>query len=172
MENRLATRADLEEIMIIIAQAQAFMRTQGLDQWQDGYPQREIFEKDIERDECYLLLFEGEIAAVLTVSMAPEAAYEDIHDGKWLTTGNNYAVIHRSAIKEKYRGKGLGSEIISFSENLAAGTGCQSVRVDTHKDNRPMRGLLEKQGYTHCGTVWLGGREAPRLYRVAYEKLL
>lgn len=172
MENRPAKTADLNEIMQIVSQAQAFMKAQGLDQWQDGYPRREDFEKDIENGQCYLLLSEGEAAAIVTVTTSPEPCYEDIHNGSWLTDGESYAVIHRSAVNEKYRGKGIGKGIISFSENLARKSGAKSLRVDTHRDNKPMRGLLESQGFKYCGTVYLQGRDYPRFYREAYEKLL
>ena len=40
------------------------------------------------------------------------------------------------------------------------------LRIDTHRDNAPMRGALEKLGFVPCGTVTVDdGTE-----RIAYEK--
>ena len=39
---RKATLSDSDAMMNIIAQAQLFMKNQGLAQWQNGYPQKEI----------------------------------------------------------------------------------------------------------------------------------
>lgn len=172
MEHRLAAPGDIGRIMEIVGQAQAFMASRNLDQWQDGYPQDHVFLEDIKREECHILTETGKPAAVFTVSTVPEKCYEDILDGQWLTPGENYAVVHRAAVSSNYRGGGLGAEIMSVSENLAAQKGCISVRVDTHRDNRAMRRLLERCGYTHCGMVYLEGPENPRLAREAYEKLL
>jgi RimJ/RimL family protein N-acetyltransferase len=38
-----------------------------------------------------------------------------------------------------------------------------NVRIDTHKDNVPMRNLLKKMGFTHCGVIRLLDKdESPR----------
>lgn len=172
MEHRKALLSDLPAIMEIVGQAQAFMRSQKLDQWTDGYPQDYVFAADIERGECWLLI-EGEaVIAVMTLCRRPEDCYREVYDGKWLTDGENYAVIHRSAVSAQRRRSGTGAALVALAEKLSAEMGCLSLRVDTHRDNRPMRGLLEKCGFTYCGWVYLEGPENPRMTRVIYEKLL
>ena len=48
-----------------------------------------------------------------------------------------------------------------------------SVRVDTHRDNKAMNRLCEKQGFAYCGVVDLGLVDpASDSLRNAYEKLL
>ena len=42
MEHRLAERSDVDRIMEIISDAQRFLKDSGVDQWQNGYPTREI----------------------------------------------------------------------------------------------------------------------------------
>ena len=74
---------------------------------------------------------------------------------------------------KKCRGSNLAKKIVEFCEEQSVNNGYNSVRVDTHKDNKAMRGLLKKCGYSYCGVVYLtdAGHEtgAPR---VAYEKIL
>ena len=40
-----------------------------------------------------------------------------------------------------------------LAREYARKNGCASVRADTHRGNRAMRGLLEKCGYCFCGEV-------------------
>ncbi len=40
--------------MEIIGQAQTFMQSLGIDQWNNGYPNAAIFEQDIARESCHL----------------------------------------------------------------------------------------------------------------------
>jgi len=172
VECRKANFDDLPAIMKIIRQAKEFMKSQGLDQWQTDYPAEIDFRKDIERGDCYVLTGNGTVAAVFVLSTVPEECYKSIH-GSWLTEGENYAVVHRSAVSAECRGKGVGREMFRFSEELAKEFGVSSLRVDTHKDNVPMCGLLEKCGFAHCGVVvYSVGPEIPGLYREAYEKII
>ena len=46
---RKAHPADLPEIMTIIHQAQKSLAEQGVDQWQDGYPDEAAILRDIEK---------------------------------------------------------------------------------------------------------------------------
>ena len=172
LDNRLAVHSDLDDIMELVRQAQAFMKSNGLDQWQDGYPQRELFQNDIDHGSCYLFFMDGKPCGVLTFYESEDEFYKKIYDGSWLTEGKNPAAIHRIAVSSDYRGKGIASKMLSFTENLARFKGYSSLRVDTHKENKPMRTLLEKCGFIHCGTVYLDGPENPRLYRQAYEKIV
>ena len=41
------------------------------------------------------------------------------------------------------------------------------LRIDTHGDNTVMQRLMEKLGFTHCGTIYVEEDDYPRL---AYEK--
>ena len=45
---------------------------------------------------------------------------------------------------------------------------CGNLKIDTHRDNRIMQHLLDKNGFTYCGIIYLDdGTE-----RLAYQKQL
>ncbi|MEI3312611.1 MAG: GNAT family protein [Faecalibacterium prausnitzii] len=44
---------------------------------------------------------------------------------------------------------------------------CQSLRADTHADNKIMQHLLEKNGFTRCGIIHVADGSP----RFAYQKL-
>lgn len=173
-EPRRAEIADMDALLDILEQAKAYLRESGVDQWQEGYPNREALAADIEAGRGWLFecVDNGEIAGYECVAMTPEVCYREI-DGAWLTEGENYAVIHRAMAAARYRGTRLAAEMFSFAAELAAGMGRLSVRVDTHRDNKAMNRLCEKQGFAYCGVVDLGLVDpASDSLRNAYEKLL
>ena len=173
-EPRRAEIADMDALLDILEQAKAYLRESGVDQWQEGYPNREALAADIEAGRGWLFecVDNGEIAGYECVAMTPEVCYREI-DGAWLTEGENYAVIHRAMAAARYRGTRLAAEMFCFAAELAAGMGRLSVRVDTHRDNKAMNRLCEKQGFTYCGVVDLGLVDpASDSLRNAYEKLL
>ena len=173
-EPRRAEIADMDALLDILEQAKAYLRESGVDQWQEGYPNREALAADIEAGRGWLFecVDNGEIAGYECVAMTPEVCYREI-DGAWLTEGENYAVIHRAMAAARYRGTRLAAEMFSFAAELASGMGRLSVRVDTHRDNKAMNRLCEKQGFTYCGVVDLGLVDpASDSLRNAYEKIL
>ena len=173
-EPRRAVPEDMDALLDILGQAKAYLRESGVNQWQEGYPNREAILDDIAagRGWTFECVDDGEIAGYECVAMTPEVCYRSI-DGAWLTEGENYAVIHRAMAAAKYRGTMLATEMFSFAAELAAGLGKASVRVDTHRDNRAMNRLCTKLGYQFCGVVDLSSVDpAHDSLRNAYEKLI
>ncbi len=171
-EPRRAEEADVDAILAILEEAKAYLRESGVDQWQEGYPNREAVMADIAAGRGWVFEHEGRVAGYECVSMQPEECYRGI-DGRWLSEGENYAVIHRAMAAAEFRHTSLSREMFSLAEDLAAAMGKQSVRVDTHRDNRAMNRLCEKLGYQFCGVVDLSSVDpAHDSLRNAYEKLV
>lgn len=78
-----------------------------------------------------------------------------------------YGVVHRMAIDDVCKGKGAAPAFFRFAEELCKERDIRSNRVDTDADNRMMQRVLEKQGFTYCGTVCFDNSE-----KIAFEKLL
>ena len=164
---RKGTESDLERIMELVADAQNWFREQGIDQWQDGYPTREIISSDILGGENYIVELNGVASATAVISFAGEPTYSEIKGKGWLNE-NSYAVVHRIAVADECRRKGIAKEILHFTEELCAERGISDIRIDNHRDNRAMRSLLKKMGYTHCGRITL----TSGAFREAYHKEL
>ena len=166
---RRAEHGDLPEILRVIAEARAFIRTFGIDQWQDGYPDENVLRQDIELEQLYVMADAGHVGAVAALSLLPEPAY----DGDTVTWNRDgrYMTIHRMALEDAARGSGLASELLAQAEKLAKGTGCESLRIDTHRGNRAMRRFVEKHGFRFCGTVYYYVKTGDP-ERVAFDKVL
>lgn len=163
---RKTIKKDVENVMEIINQAQDYFKENGIDQWQNGYPNADTIYEDIKNDNSYVLENENEILATSMVSFEEDKTYKKIYDGKWLSDGK-YAVIHRIAVSEKSKGLGIASNIIGFVEDLCKEKEINSIKIDTHKDNISMQRLLEKNGFKYCGIIYLEDKNE----RIAFEKL-
>lgn len=167
MEFRKTNHKDVEQVMEIIKQSQQYFKDQGIDQWQNGYPNEDVIKEDISNDHSYVLLKDNKILATTVLSFDGEETYNEIHDGKWLSN-DDYAVIHRIAVNTDYKGLGLSGEIIKEAEKKCSERNIKSIKVDTHKDNISMQKLLEKNGFKYCGIIYLTDGDT----RIAFEKML
>ncbi len=170
MRIRKATTAELSAIMPIFEEARASIAALGIDQWQDGYPTEAHIAADIAAGESYCVEVEGEPVGAFAFLLGGEPTYDVIEDGAWLTASDSreagYATLHRVAVKGSMRGCGISTSIVAFALREAAAQGKESVRVDTHHGNVVMRRMLEKHGFTPCGTIYLENGHR----RIGYER--
>ena len=158
---------DMAGLMLIADEASAFLTAMGTKQ-QQGYFDPGVLRRDITAGNCWLFEYEGQAAGCISLYFDPEPVYEEI-DGAWLTAGEPYAIACRIAIRDIFHSRGLAGEMMQLAEDLAAGRGRAGLRLDISRENEGMRSLLERRGYTCCGTVRYGEEGEPR---AAYEKRL
>ena len=156
---RLATYDDLEEIRNIFLVAKTRMVSDGnLEQWKDiDYPFC-YTKEDIDKGQCYVIENDNkELVATFVYIVGEDPTYSYI-EGKWLNN-NKYGTIHRIASnnKEKHIFKTVLDYVLSSKID---------IRIDTHKDNKRMKHLIEKNGFTYCGIIYVRDG-TPRL---AYQK--
>lgn len=163
---RYAKQKDIPEIMDIIGMAQDYFRQKGIDQWQNGYPNIDVILNDIRNENSYVLIQDDFIVATAMISFSDDPNYRYI-DGEWITR-NPYAVVHRIAVRPEMKGRSIAGWIINKVEEMCGIKGFNSIRIDTHKDNRSMQKVAIKNGFQYCGIINVADG-SPRL---AYEKAL
>lgn len=162
---RKAKQTDKGRIWEIIQQAIALRKEQGSRQWQDGYPNEDVVQSDIDKEYGHVVEHEGKIIGYVAIIFDIEPAYNDI-DGKWLSDGE-YVGIHRLASAQDPHIKGVGTAIMQGVEEIAVQNAVYSIKVDTNFDNAGMLHVFDKLGYQYCGEVYFRGAS-----RRAFEKLL
>ena len=160
------TQAGEEQIaMDIIDQAKAYLKEQGIDQWQTGYPNIEAILSDIEKQRGYFFLEDGEIFGYACIDYEGEPAYKELK-GEWLSPMDApYVVVHRMAFAKANRGKGLADVAFRLVAEQAKAKGIENFRVDTDEANKIMQSVLKKNGFTYCGVIWFDNSE-----KIAFEK--
>ncbi len=162
---RKATSEDSDKIWQILQQAILRRKNDGSKQWQDGYPNPETVQTDIEKGIGYVLTENNEVVAYSAIIFNDEPAYDAI-EGKWLSNGE-FIVVHRVAVSDEVAGKGFATEIFRRIEDFSIQNNIFSIKVDTNFDNLAMLHILKKLGYIYCGEVYFRGSA-----RKAFEKIL
>lgn len=163
------TPSMLDEVMPIYEDGRRAIATLGIDQWQGGYPSRDVILQDIENERLFAAVADdGRIAAVAAV-IAYEPDYEVI-DGEWISDGE-YNAVHRVAASAEFKGRGASAYLFDRIEEMAKENGIVSLRIDTHRGNTVMQKFVAKRGFAPCGLITLGHGEGDRL-RLAYEKVI
>ena len=97
--------------------------------------------------------------------MEKKKPYEKTYEGNFKYTGD-YSTIHRLMICGDYRGKNLTKDIFLYIQKLTQDKLVQFVRIDTHKDNIPMKKAIFSNGFTYSAIIHVeDGSE-----RMAFEK--
>ena len=117
MEFRIAREKDLERMCEITAQAKAGLKNLGLDQWQKGYPSREIWENDIKNQCTYVAEEDGIILGIFAFQTTPDISYYEI-EGEWISVGP-YAAMHRVCVAEEAKGKGVAGKMFAHGFRMA-----------------------------------------------------
>ncbi len=164
MRIRKSTGADIDRIMRIYAHAREFMaKTGNPNQWgPTNWPPEELIRQDMIDGNSYVCVNDDEAVIgtfYFKFGCDIEPTYRDITDGAWIDD-SAYGVVHRIASDGSE--KGVGQFCLSWAYEQ-----CGHMRIDTHADNRVMRNLLEKLGYTRCGIIHVIEDSFPRY---AFEK--
>ena len=175
MNIRATTPKDIDAVMAIIEEARGTIAAQGIDQLQNGSPNRAMITEDMALGQGRVVTDDdGAIIGTFALIYTGEPTYDAIYGGAWGAADKAsdgsvaYIAIHRVAISVARRGKGVSSAIISYAEEFARILGKTSLRIDTHEGNVVMRRMLTKHGFVHRGTIYLKNGDP----RVAYEKVL
>lgn len=156
MEIRNAVISDMGEIEVIYERARSFMKDTGNPhQWGNVYPSRELILSDIEKGELFVL-YDDEIEGVFVFTGGADPTYDYI-EGEWLDS-LPYRAVHRVASAGRIRG--FLSIVMNYCFECT-----NNIKIDTHEDNIPMQGALEKYGFQRCGIIYLENGEE----RIAYQ---
>lgn len=161
----------MPRLLEIYEAARRYMRSTGnMEQWTGGYPSRETIMDDAAQGWLYLVECRDmqapcsckdahdvagghttderrDVVGCFCLRPSPEPNYSFIENGRWLDEGP-YHVIHRLASDGSV--KGVGRAVFGWCMER-----CGNLRVDTHADNTTMLSLLDRLGFTRCGTIYV-----------------
>lgn len=156
MEFRPAKREDIDEICELVAAAVTHMREQQIFQWDKIYPTRGDFLGDLQKNELFVGLIEGEIAVTVTVNRTCDPAYDD---GDWQYPDEEYRIIHRLCVAPKFQGMGVAGRTLRYIEEKLRRQGVGAVRLDVFSKNPAALSLYTGKGYERRGFAdWRMGK--------------
>lgn len=165
---RKAQISEIDYLTDLVKQCGAHMRANGIVQWLEGYPNRDIIEEDVHEGSVFVLEEDNLIKAMVVLNEKQDAEYQEL---KWLTdsTSRNL-VVHRLATLPNFQGQGLGSKLMQFAEQYAKENSYDSIRLDTFSQNEGNIAYYKKRDYIEIGHVNLKYRDD--YHYVCFEKIL
>lgn len=150
---RLAEAKDLNGIMDIIKDTINEMKEENNIQWDETYPKREDFLKDIENKTLYVNEERHNIRGFICIDKNQPEAYKLL---QWQGQDKEFMVIHRMAVGKNYRNQGLGKILFEFAEKIALENNIHFLRSDTYSLNYKMRSLFRKEKFKFIGEADFG----------------
>ena len=83
MKLRKALPGDQAAVVALYREAQEFLRAQGIDQWQDGYPNAASFQQDVKDGAAWVREEGGRVVATACLAFGREPTYDKIYEGAW-----------------------------------------------------------------------------------------
>lgn len=164
---RKAKPSEIDKIIAITSACATKMTSEGIFQWDDAYPNKQAFTKDLQRDELYVLLNEETIIGCITISSIKDEEYNTI---EWLTKDGLQYYIHRLAVHPDFQHQGNAKKLMAFAEVFAKQQNASSIRLDTFSKNYRNQRFYEARGYQQLGDVYFPRQTAFPFY--CYELVL
>lgn len=146
---RQAQIQDINEIMNLIKAAIIDMQLQGIDQWDQSYPNQEIIVDDINESTLYVFTEKDNIKAIIVLNEFQNEEYNRI---QWQYK-EAPLVVHRLCVHPQFQGNGIAKKLLTFAENYARENGYESIRLDTFTLNKGAVHLYEANHYEKRGIV-------------------
>jgi len=147
---RKAEISDLENIMLMYKSCVAGMIANGIDQWDESYPNTEVIMEDLIA-QTYFVAIENEIIiAGINIDQNQDDTYLALD---WEDKKNQFLVVHRLAVKVEFWNDGIGKSLMLFTENLVTEKGLNSIRLDTYSGNPKAMEFYIRLGYRELGTI-------------------
>lgn len=153
-------------MMTMVKRVVPMMRAAGNLQWNDDYPNAEVFLRDIGRGQLWIAEVDAVIAGVTAMTTDEEPDYIQ---ADW-DTMQPALVIHRLAVDPTFRGAGVARALLFKAEEVAISQNLFVVRADTNNENQAAQRLFPSLGYRFAGEISLRIRPGQRFF--CYEKQL
>ncbi|MFT6243834.1 MAG: GNAT superfamily N-acetyltransferase [Salibacteraceae bacterium] len=167
----MISKGELHELDAILKLTRAcgkHMRDNGIDQWDENYPDRTSLLNDLNSETLFVYREDGVVLGIVVLNESQDEEYAEI---KWSTNdADRNIVVHRLAVHPDQQGKGIARKIMDFAEVYAKDQGYNAIRLDTFSQNPRNQKFYTNRGYTDLGPVYLKYKKDHPYY--CYEMLI
>jgi ribosomal protein S18 acetylase RimI-like enzyme len=147
---RKANKEDLENIMKMYKSCVTGMLENGIDQWDETYPNTDIIIEDLNVSTYYVAEMDGTIIGGVNIDKNQDDTYLALD---WEDQSDSFLVVHRLGVKEEFWNKKIGKNLMLFTEKLVVKKRLKSIRLDTYSGNPKAMEFYRRLGYTELGTI-------------------
>lgn len=132
------------------------MRSNGIDQWDENYPDLKTLKNDIDQKQLFAYYINNSIIGIIVLNQLQDEEYELVN---WRNKDESFMVVHRLAVHPNHQGKGIAMKLMDFGEAYCRQHGIKSIRLDTFTQNPRNQKFYENRGYAKLGEVYLKYRD-------------
>jgi len=141
----LADTSDIDEIMILKEKINQDLLLQGMSQWDKGYPNEEVFLRDIEIKSQYKMLNKDN--QIIGIGSINQLQHPKFAEADWLDKSDDFRLIYRLGISPEYQNLGLAGKLMDFLENLAVNQNVSSIRLGALSTYKKVVNFYLKRNY-------------------------
>lgn len=150
MEIIMAKVHDNEKALSIVRACAIRMAIQGIDQWDEIYPNKEIIDQDIAKGTLFLAFDRTLCKGIIVLNSTQSKQYDDVN---WLYRDGKILVVHRLAVAPEVHRSGTASYLMDFAEGFGRKNGYSAIRLDAFVRNQAAVELYQRRQYRLAGTV-------------------
>lgn len=160
---------DLPQIEKLYADCIKALNQNEIYQWDDKYPNREMYKVCIEDEELFLFIVNGKIVGSVVLDEFQSDEWSALD---WEYNEGSQLVIHALAIDPASQGKGYGQKVLELCEEYAINLNYHVMRLDAFSENQVALKLYEKNGYRKVGIIVFDSKPVNHQDYYCYEKKL
>jgi ribosomal protein S18 acetylase RimI-like enzyme len=140
----------LKEAFNIFIDVKKNMLQNGIDQWDDIYPNFNSIETDILKKQAFGYFKMEQFIGYIAINESFDKEYNALN---WKYPDNKPLIVHRLAVNPKFQGMGIAKELMGFAEIKAKNEGYISIRLDAFSNNPKAIRFYHGLGYRFVGEV-------------------
>ena len=156
---RLAAAADLDDVLTLLNETSAWLKSRGLNQWGNGFGPERIGPM-VNRREVYIVHDGDTPIATAAASMEGDTDF-------WTPAelDDNAIYLSKVTVARDRTGEGLGEMLFRWLVDRAARDGIDLVRLDAWRTNGDLHAYYEQTGWTYLRTVEREHRRSGALFQ-------
>ena len=163
---RFAKESDINKIEIIRDKINKSLLNQGFNQWDLGYPNKDVFLEDINLRTKFLLETDDNIVGFVAINKSKNP---DFFRGNFQDQSDNFRVISRLGIDPDYQSQGFAKLLMDFAENRIIENKFSSIKLGALDTYKKVVNFYRRRNYNIVGQKYFP--ESGHTYNIM-EKLL
>jgi ribosomal protein S18 acetylase RimI-like enzyme len=152
MPIRIGADRDVGPAMHLVRLCIAHMRQNGIEQWDDVYPDETTLRADARAGTMYVIQDSSGICGMFVLNDFQDREYADV---PWTITGVPIAVVHRLMVHPAHQRRGIARQLMKAAEARASERGYGAIRLDAFTQNPGALRLYADLGYRDAGGITL-----------------
>ena len=161
MKVEKAIEKDLDQLYQVIRCCAQHLIKNGVFQWNETYPSKEILQKDIDLQQIWKLEENNLIVGLIVLTEIEDKEYKNV---QWKTKNGNNLYVHRLAVHPKFQGRGFAQKLMDFAESYAIKNKYNSVRLDTFSQNNRNLKFYKKRNYAQLEEIYFPNQSSYPFY--------